>query len=71
MTERNKPPKFFPGLYQDEIQGVSKNALIDMVWLLCSEVAQSQKHGPVEVIDILIKRRDLTMKERGDKRRVY
>jgi len=55
MNLKNRPPIFVPAEYRDEIEQLSKAALMDIAWDYAQQVAGTQ-HAPA-VIEEFRKRR--------------
>lgn len=76
MTQRRttKGPILFPAIELDELQGVSKNALLDMIWLMSETITMlrgGSYHTDDGRLNVICSTRDKVLADRDEKQRVY
>lgn len=65
MHLKNKPPIFVPTMFQDEIEKLSKAALMDMVWDYAKQIACPNGEAEDFAMDEFRKRREIILNYRA------
>lgn len=70
MNLKNQRPVFVPDDYQDEMEKLSKAALMDMVWDYAMQVCSGGNQGVSVTMNEFRKRRDIILTHRNNAKAV-